>query len=194
MDRESFRTLKLLEALSTEESPTQRELARRLNVSVGLVNSFLKRLAKKGYMKVTTIPANRVRYLLTKEGFREKSRLTYEYLHYSLEFYRRLKEMFGEVYRELEAQGVRRVAFYSPGEVADLAYLHLRGTGLEFSGIFGEGPDDQRFFGNRILPAASAEGTGYDRIIITVLEGAEQRKEELIRAGVEEEKIVILEP
>ena len=56
MDNQDIRTLKILEEIGTDNVPSQRELARKLNVSLGLVNSFVKRLAQKGYFKVTTIP------------------------------------------------------------------------------------------------------------------------------------------
>ncbi|MEQ1919371.1 MAG: hypothetical protein ABL955_09240, partial [Elusimicrobiota bacterium] len=32
----------------------------------------LKRLARKGYIKITTIPRSRIKYLLTQQGFTEK--------------------------------------------------------------------------------------------------------------------------
>ena len=53
MDQDELRTLKLLEAVDASQPPTQRELARDLNISLGLVNAFIKRLAKKGYFKIT---------------------------------------------------------------------------------------------------------------------------------------------
>jgi DNA-binding MarR family transcriptional regulator len=56
MDQDKLRTLKLLEAVDSSHPPTQRELARDLNISLGLVNAFMKRLVKKGYFKITTIP------------------------------------------------------------------------------------------------------------------------------------------
>ena len=38
MDKESFRTYKLMEALSSEDDLTQRDLSKRLNISVGLLD------------------------------------------------------------------------------------------------------------------------------------------------------------
>ncbi|MGB5985839.1 MAG: winged helix-turn-helix transcriptional regulator, partial [Desulfobacterales bacterium] len=65
MDNLELRTLRLLEVLEGNQILSQRELARKLDVSLGLVNSFVRRLAQKGYFKITTIPQNRVRYILT---------------------------------------------------------------------------------------------------------------------------------
>ena len=77
MDNQDIRTLKLLEEIENGHVPSQRDLAKTLNVSLGLVNSFIKRLAHKGYFKITTIPKNRVKYILTPKGAAEKARLTY---------------------------------------------------------------------------------------------------------------------
>jgi len=92
METQDLRTLKILEEIDNEHTPSQRELAQKLDISLGLVNSFIKRLVNKGYFKITHIPKNRVRYLLTPQGAAEKTRLTYAYIHYSYEFYRRSRQ------------------------------------------------------------------------------------------------------
>jgi len=61
MDHQDLRTLQILEEIGNDHVPSQRELARKLNVSLGLVNSFVKRLAHKGYFKIRNVPKNRVK-------------------------------------------------------------------------------------------------------------------------------------
>ena len=77
MDLQGQRDLLLLSELDRDGGATQRILATKLGVALGLTNLYLKRLARKGYIKITTIPRNRIRYLLTPQGVTEKSRLTY---------------------------------------------------------------------------------------------------------------------
>ena len=73
--KEDIQELKLMEEISKNEGiTTQRELARNLKISLGMVNSFIKRILKKGYFKITTIPGQRARYLFTPKGLVEKSR------------------------------------------------------------------------------------------------------------------------
>ncbi|MBU4208797.1 MAG: winged helix-turn-helix transcriptional regulator, partial [Proteobacteria bacterium] len=88
MDHNDIRTLKLLEEIEENHVQSQRELAKKLDISLGLVNSFIKRLAHKGFFKITTIPKNRVKYILTPEGVVEKTRLTYKYIQHSYRFYK----------------------------------------------------------------------------------------------------------
>jgi DNA-binding MarR family transcriptional regulator len=84
MNLQGQRDLLLLTEVERNGAVTQRSLATKLGVALGLTNLYLKRLARKGYIKITTIPSQRVRYLLTPQGFAEKSRLTYLYMQYSL--------------------------------------------------------------------------------------------------------------
>jgi len=73
-----------MEGISRENGfTTQLELAKRLDVSVGLVNLLIMRVVRKGFFKITTIPDRRPLYLRTSKGFAEKSRLTLSYLRYS---------------------------------------------------------------------------------------------------------------
>ena len=74
MDPKDIRTLKILEKVDNGMSPSQRDLAGDLNISLGLVNSFIKRLVKKGFVKITTIPKKRIKYILTPRGAAEKTR------------------------------------------------------------------------------------------------------------------------
>ena len=55
MDVESRRDLQLLEALEQEATITQRTLASRLGMALGLTNLYLKRLIRKGYVKCVTV-------------------------------------------------------------------------------------------------------------------------------------------
>ena len=81
------RDLLLLSEHDRDGGATQRTLAIELGLALGLTNLYLKRLARKGYINITTIPRNRIRYLLTPQGFMEKSRLTYLYMQYFLSYY-----------------------------------------------------------------------------------------------------------
>jgi hypothetical protein len=91
---------------------------------------FIKRLVSKGYFKIKNLSRNRVKYLLTPSGIARKSRLTMEYLKYSVNFYREIKALLIETYAGLHRKGIRKVLFFGAGEVAELAYLYLKTTEL----------------------------------------------------------------
>src|SRR5262249_61580513 len=96
MERQHERDLEILTAIEEGGPLTQRALAQRLGVALGLTNLYLKRLAKKGAIKIVEFPRKpatrkRLRYLLTPTGMAEKTRLTYEHMAYSLHLYRRAR-------------------------------------------------------------------------------------------------------
>ena len=96
MDQASQRDLRILREISESQDITQRGLAKTLGIALGLTNLYLKRLARKGYIKISTIPPNRLKYLLTPQGIAEKSRLTYEYISFSLVLYRQTRQQLRE--------------------------------------------------------------------------------------------------
>ena len=190
MDQDELRILKLLEAVDSKEPPTQRELARDLNISLGLVNAFVKRLAKKGYFKVTHIPKNRVKYLLTPKGALEKSRLTYRYIRYSVGFYREIREMLIALFSRLEEEGVGRIALYGCGEVAELAHLFLQNTSIKLAGVFDEEYDGRDFFGHRVKSYEQLAKDGYEYVLLTQTEDIQRHFDRIVDLGVKPECIL----
>jgi DNA-binding MarR family transcriptional regulator len=116
-------TLGMLSAVEQGSSVTQRSLARELGVALGLVNGYLRRCVAKGWIKVSTAPANRYAYYLTPRGFAEKSRLTAQYLTISFDFFRTARNQCLELIRLCEQQGWRRVALCGKGELAEIMVL-----------------------------------------------------------------------
>jgi DNA-binding MarR family transcriptional regulator len=193
MDQQQLRTLKLLEALEAREGTTQRELARDLNISLGLVNSFMKRLAKKGYFKISTIPRNRVKYLLTPRGLREKSRLTYDYIHYSIGFYREIKAVLRALFSRLEGEGVERLALYGCEEVAELAYLFLQNSTIALVAVFDATGDGRVFYGHQVKGCGALAITPFDYVLITQTEDILAHRDRLVKAGVSPGRVLHLE-
>ena len=135
MDRDEQIILSLLNAIEEEPNTTQKDLATRLGVAVGMVNSYLKRVIYKGYVKTKNLERRRLRYLLTPSGIKEKTRLTYEFLKYSYFFIREVRARVREALRPFVEQGHSRVIFYGSGELAELAYLTVRELGMELVGV-----------------------------------------------------------
>ena len=99
----------------------------------------MKRLARKGYFKITNLPANRVNYLLTPKGMAEKSRLTCEYIQYSFKYYRQTRARQAATFRRLEAVGAATVVFWGMGEMAEIAYVSLTELSLGLAGVVDPG-------------------------------------------------------
>src|SRR5687768_6601823 len=146
MELESRRDLQLLEALEQESTITQRTLSSRLGIALGLTNLYLKRLIRKGYVKCVTVSPNRLVYALTPKGVARKGRLTYEFMKYSLDFYRDARQHLRRSLAAAANNGQKRVAIFGTGDAAELVFLLLRDMGLELTAVFAA-DGDGRFLG-----------------------------------------------
>ena len=192
MEKEDIHILRLMGEIERNGSFSQRELARRLNISLGLVNRFIKRLVNKGYFKVKTLPRNRVKYFLTPKGLARKSKLTIEYLKYSVNFYKEIKSLLINKFKEMEERGIKRILFYGTGEAAELAYLYLQLTAIRLVGVVEREGNGSEFFGHKVLRIERLRYCDWDGILITRLEDTEQGIKLLRDAGVPWEKIFTL--
>jgi len=192
VEKEDFYTLRLMGEIDRNGSFSQRELSRRLNISLGLVNAFLKRLVNKGYFKVKTMPRNRVKYFLTPEGLARKSRLTAEYLRYSVHFYKDIKHLLLKKYAEMEEKGVQNILFYGAGEVAELAYLYLQLSNLTLIGIVDEKQIGKNFFGHRIAGTSRLKKKDWDMVLLTRLDDPEADIKNLMANWVNRDRIATI--
>jgi DNA-binding Lrp family transcriptional regulator len=188
MDIEAHRDLQLLEAVEQNARVTQRTLATKLGIALGLTNIYLKRLVRKGYIKCVNVQSNRITYLITPRGIVEKARLTYEFMDYSLHLYADVRQRLRTVLQDCAAAG-RRVAIFGCGEAAELAYLSLKEAGLEPVAVFdADGGHD--FLGMPVRPIADHAAIDYDLIIVATFErSAHQLVTLLLEDGVPREKV-----
>jgi DNA-binding MarR family transcriptional regulator len=190
MDKEDLHILRLMGEIDRSGDHSQRALSRRLGVSLGLVNTFLKRLVNKGYFKVMTLPKNRVKYLLTPEGMARKSKLTAEYLRDSITLYKDIKTLLLAKYQELEGEAVETMLFWGAGEVAELAYLYLQLTQIQLVGIVDHERIGKAFFGFKVEGVRGLIKKDWDRILLTRLNHIQEDMDELVKLGIDRDRMV----
>jgi DNA-binding MarR family transcriptional regulator len=193
VNTESKRDLEVLEAVSQNERITQRTLARRLGIAVGLTNMYVKRLARKGYIKCVNVQSNRIRYLITPNGLAEKTRLTYEYMNHSLQLYREARGHLRTVLQPLATNGHHAIAIYGTGEAAELTYLSLREFGLEPVVVF-DAEGGAQFLGMTVADVSQQQQFAFDILIVATLELGSTMVTHLASMGIPRHKLVPLRP
>lgn len=186
MEVEAHRDLRLLEAVHEDSRVTQRGMAKKLGIALGLANIYLKRMIHKGYIKCVNVQPNRISYLITPRGIAEKARLTYEFMDYSLHLYGEVRQHLREAMQDCAAEG-KRVAIYGSGEAAELAYLSLKETGMEPVAIF-DRDGGREFLGMPVRPIAEHTSIEYDLMIVATLDRSGQQFADLQHVGVPREK------
>ena len=167
MNQRTYRDMHLLNEVIQTPEVTQRELSQRIGAALGLTNLMLRRLAKKGYIKIIGTKRSRIRYLITPKGILEKSRLTYEYIHYSLQLYSRIRAFLRHQLALVVNAGHRKILLCGTNELAEVALLTIQEMGLELVGVVDEQPSaSRRFLGHPVVEISAVSPATYEWIII----------------------------
>ena len=165
-------TLEILQVIGSKEDITQRHLASKLDVALGLANSYLKRCVSKGLIKVKQAPANRYLYYLTPKGFAEKSRLTASYLSSSFNFYRDASTSINHIYDLCESKKLNRILFCGVSELAEIASIRSHDYQLEIIGMYDPTTVKKNFFSTPVFNELQ-NTPNFDACLITALENSQ---------------------
>jgi DNA-binding MarR family transcriptional regulator len=179
-DREGSATLEILNTISAQHDITQRHLADRLGVALGLANSYLKRCVKKGFVKIQQAPANRYLYYVTPQGFAEKSRLTAEYLSYSFDFYRSASTDMLSALEACCADNAKTVLFAGLSELAEIGSIRAEEIGLRLVGTYDAKVQNEHFVGRPVWRDWN-DIESFDACVLTSLAPSEALYAELIK-------------
>ncbi len=136
---ENLHELRILEQIERDPEATQADLAARLGVAVGTVNWYVKRLVKKGHIKVTRLQRRRLRYLITPDGIAEKTRLAMEYVQVSMGMYRATRQQARELIAKAREAGFQRVVVAGQGDLVDVCRLTCLEQSVPVAALGGEG-------------------------------------------------------
>ncbi|MCC7202830.1 MAG: winged helix-turn-helix transcriptional regulator [Nitrospirae bacterium] len=189
----SVHTLQILDEIAKGDSVTQRALSKKLGIGLGMVNSYLNRLAREGYIQITQAERKRLHYLLTPMGIAEKSVLAYRYLKKSYQVFTEARERVGDFLRAMEMEGVESIVFYKTTVVTEIALMALQNSSLDLVAIVDDVGTGRKFLGYRVLPVDVLRQIAFDRLIITADESVESAAEHLRQYGVEANRICFLQ-
>lgn len=188
-EREESLTLEILEAIEARSDVTQRHLARRTGIALGLTNSYLKRCVRKGLVKIHQAPANRYLYYLTPKGFAEKGRLTARYLSISFAFYQKAGDSCRGAFQCCEKQGWRRVVLCGVSDLAEIASLRALEHNVEIAGVYDPNNAHSRFL-NREVAATLGACEPFDVCLLTDLSDTQAAYADLVEQ-VSTDKVVL---
>lgn len=193
MEQNEINTLRILEAFEQDPSQTQRDLAQRLKISLGMVNALTKRLAEKRYLKITNMPKNRMQYLLTPKGMVEKTQLTYQFVLHSMQYYRDARSRLQGIFRDLAAKQKERIFLFGISELAEICYITLQETDIVLAGVIDDDRAGEQFLGHQIESMTILENiNSTDAIIITDIDKSNKAMNLLLAYGIDFNQIIDL--
>lgn len=166
MDHKALHELEILKHVEQSPHLNNRMAASKLGVSVKLAHETLKKMVSKGLLHVKKAHARRWDYFLTPSGISEKTRLTYEFLDFSMQFYREARKRSAQLCRDLYETGVNQVAFLGAGEMAEIVYLGVIEWKLELVEVFDDDRVGDGFMGVSVQPVSAIASARSEAIII----------------------------
>jgi len=124
------RELHILEQIEADPEVTQADLAEELGVAVGTINFVVKRLIKKGYVRVKQLQRRRLRYIITPAGIALRTRLAMDSLNYSMRLYRETRARARQLIAEARRRGYRSLVICGDGDLADIVRLTCLEMGM----------------------------------------------------------------
>jgi DNA-binding MarR family transcriptional regulator len=176
-----IRDLRLLEELEKNPIVSQRELSHKFGIALGVTNACLKRMARKGLIRIRGLNHRKIGYYLTPKGFAEKAKLTLHLISYIVQYYSELKKIITQRLLKMQSDGLQRIVFYGVSEEMEVAYITLQGVNLKLVGIV---EDDEKMkpgiiFGYEIEPVSRVQELKPDGILITSLTENDKKRDRL---------------
>lgn len=168
---DSMRDLQFLEEIEQNPKVSQRELSNKFGIALGVTNACIKRMARRGLIRLKGFPPRRIAYYLTPKGFAEKSKLMLHFFSYNIQHYAEMKKLISKKLLEIQQTGIKRVAFFGVSDEMEIAYITLQGSDMKLVGIAdGDGgKQGTRLLGHKVLSIGEVKGLNPDAILITCL-------------------------
>ena len=185
--RENLGMLAVLEALEGENNITQRELACVTGLNLKKVNYCLKKLLETGCVKFQRARQNPDKrtylYILTPAGLKEKTRLTYNFLKVTSDFYSLMEVKLRRFLITLESAGIQRILIFGTGDIARIVLSILNETNIKIVGVIDE--QEGVLGGIPTVPKNQLKSCVWDGILITTSGDPLKAEKQLIDMGVD---------
>jgi len=122
-DTQVQKQLGILKEIEQNPEIKQKNIASRLGIGIGTVNWYIKRLSKKGYVKIKRIGQWKWKYILTPEGVTEKARLTKHYIENSMELYRKTRNKAKTLLYRVKQKDHNKVCITGDNDLVDVCRL-----------------------------------------------------------------------
>jgi len=162
--KNSLHEFKILEHVESTPLLTNRMLAIKLGCSLKLAHKLLGKMVDRGCLHVKKVHSRRWDYFLTPKGISEKIRLTYEFLQFSMQFYKDARKKSSQLCRDFVESGVKQVALLGAGDLAEVVYLGIKEWNLELADVFDD--ETEKFINHKVKKIKELEFSNAEAIIV----------------------------
>lgn len=142
----------ILRTIESNSSVSQRNLSSQMELNVASVNFALKRLIRKGFVRMIGANPRRIKYYITPEGLKEKTKLAYRFFGRNIHFYKEIRNDIETRIAKATNGNKTNIAIYGAGEISEITYMVISKMRCNFVGFFLEEPKNtnERVLGYKI--------------------------------------------
>lgn len=118
--------------LKQEPLASQRVLADNAGISIGLMNSVLKRFVERGWIMLTNVNLRKLSYAVTPEGIKELSNRSQKFARRTFELAERYNEKLCDAVLEAKNHGKKSLFLYGKSYIKFLLEYACKSQGLSF--------------------------------------------------------------
>jgi predicted ArsR family transcriptional regulator len=175
-NQEEITQYNILQSLENGDQISQRQLSSQLGINVASINFALKKLTKRGLVKMLGANPRRMQYILTPKGIAEKTQLAYKFFDRNFHFYKAVRKDVEDKIASIPFNDKKRVALYGVTDLMELAYLVIQDKELDLVAIV----DDEmkiRIFGYHVIGIEEINIRAPDFLLLTKELDAEDAKQ-----------------
>ena len=187
-----YRELRLLEEVESSAEISQRHLARRLNVALGVANLLMRTLVRKGYIRASRVRWKRWVYVLTPAGVAHKVGLTIAYIERFVDHYKRVRGLLRTELAALDIDAGSNVAIYGTTELAEMIFLALKELGVAKIDFFDREQREKAFLGQTVWGLDHVATGDYAIVLVAHTTEVPSRLAELQAGGLPSGRVVAL--
>lgn len=120
------------ETLKEDPQASQRTLAKKANVSLGMMNAILGRFVERGWIMLTNVNGRKLAYAVTPEGISDLTNRGKIFALKTFKLANVYSETFCKLFREAKASGKTKVVLYGESYIKFIIKYACMETGLEF--------------------------------------------------------------
>jgi len=183
----------LLEAVEKNADITQRELSRILGVAVSMINEYLDKVEKLGYLNKVYKSSKDVKYIITDKGVNRKKLLNVAYLKSAQSLYNIAKTNIIEFLTQV-SKTAKQLILYGAGEVAEILINTIHDhpyLGIKTLAVIDDNPlkVGQTILSIPIIPKESLSNYKSDGILISSYGAHDEIYSKLLNMNYDKNKI-----
>jgi len=157
-----------LQLIAQNPHITQAELARGCNLSVAMINNYMKEFCSKGLLDYHRKSSKSISYHLTEAGKAAVEAIGHEFFHELVMLFAETKARIRQSILSQVDGKVHRVVIYGSGDPAELAFHALESAGIDIIGVCDAAPakQDHDWCGREMLNPSQIRFLAPDTVVV----------------------------